>query len=72
MWLGRLLVTCKDSLYFLVQQDCAPLSLAYRLVTCHNSLVDDVVTDWTLNRFDNTGSPTEQQRVARLTVVLWL
>jgi len=33
----RLRVTCKDSLYFLTQQDAAPWSLAYRLVTCHNS-----------------------------------
>jgi len=55
----------------LVQQDCAPLSLAYRLVTCHNSQ-NDVVTEWTLNRYDNTGSPTEHHRVAHLTVVLSL
>jgi len=31
-----------------------------------------IVTDWTLNLFDNTGSPTERQRVAHLTVVLCL
>jgi hypothetical protein len=40
----RLLV--RIVLYFLLQPDCAPLSLAYRLVTCHNSFC--VVTDRTL------------------------
>jgi len=68
----QLWVTCKDSLYFLTQQDCAPLSLAYRLVTCHNSYDDSHRLDFESFRQHGISNWAPSSTDSCLVVMMWL